>query len=180
MENNFQSKVHEWMLECFGQKVLGYIPERNHRFLEESLELVQSLGCSKDDAIKLVDYVFSRPMGYFVAEVGGVMVTLAALCGAADVDMEKAGDTELARVWEIIDKIREKWQNKPKHSPLPIHVGLPQVEYLDPVKGAAVFHREVSLSDVTDAFVKSRYLAASEIRLLKEFEEFFLLNINQL
>ena len=46
----------------------------------------------------LVDYVWSRPIGEPEQEVGGVMVTLAAYCLAADLDMHAAGETELARI----------------------------------------------------------------------------------
>jgi hypothetical protein len=55
-------------------------------------------------------------------ELGGVQVTLAALCFPHDLDMNEAAERELARVWTKIDKIRAKQAAKPKHSPLPEHV----------------------------------------------------------
>lgn len=100
--------------------------ERNHRFLEEALELVQSLGCTASEAHQLVDYVFGRPIGEPMQELGGVQVTLAALCFPHGLDMEAAAETELARVWTKIDKIRAKQAAKPKHSPLPQHVDVAQ------------------------------------------------------
>ena len=66
-----------------------------HRFLEEALELAQSFGCSNKEAHELVDYVFSRDVGQPEQEVGGVMVTLAALCSNAEIDMNGAGNQEL-------------------------------------------------------------------------------------
>lgn len=93
--------------------------ERNHRFLEEALELVQSLGCTQSEARQLVDYVFSRPVGEPKQELGGVMVTLSALASCHDMNLDTAGETELIRVWKNIDKIRAKQAAKPKHSPLP-------------------------------------------------------------
>jgi len=107
------------MQECFGEAISKDITERNHRFLEESLELVQSLGATASEARQLVDYVFGRHVGDAQQEVGGVMVTLAALCLAAGFDMHKCGEVELARVWGRIAQIREKQAQKPKHSPLP-------------------------------------------------------------
>ena len=95
--------------------------ERNHRFLEEALELVQSLGCTRSEAHQLVDYVFGRPAGEPKQELGGVMVTAAALCWPNELDMDEAAETELARVWKKIDIIRAKQLAKPKHSPLPEH-----------------------------------------------------------
>jgi hypothetical protein len=94
--------------------------ERNHRFLEEALETVQSLGCTCEEAHMLVDYVFGRPVGEPTQEVGGALVTLAALCVANGFSFENCGEIELARAWSKIDQIREKQKNKPKGSPLPL------------------------------------------------------------
>jgi len=116
-----QPRVLSWLLECFGAEIANDRIERNHRFLEESLELVQSTGCTKDEAHKLVDYVFGRPTGEPMQEVGGVMITLAALCLANGLDMHSAGEAELARITqpEMVIKIREKQKRKPAMSPLP-------------------------------------------------------------
>ncbi len=117
----FQARVQPWMLECFGPTIAADRIERNHRFLEEVIELVQSLGCTASEAHQLVDYTFGRPVGEPMQEVGGVMVTLAALCLASELDMHQAGETELARISEpaMVLKIRAKQAAKPKHSPLP-------------------------------------------------------------
>ena len=115
----FQSRVQLWMMACFGPKISADCVERNHRFLEEALELVQSTGCTQSEAHQLVDYVYGRPAGETRQEIGGVMVTLAALCLALGDDMHAAGETELARIWTKVDKIRAKQAAKPKHSPLP-------------------------------------------------------------
>lgn len=116
----FQQRVRPWMMACFGEAISNDLQERNHRFLEEALELVQSTGCTQSEAHQLVDYVFGRPVGEPAQEVGGVMVTLAALCLAAKMDMHAAGETELARIWTKVDQIRAKRAAKPKHSPLPV------------------------------------------------------------
>lgn len=115
----FQDRVKPWMDACFGPEISADAIERNHRFIEEALELVQANGCTQSEAHQLVDYVYNRPQGDINQEVGGVMVTLAALCLAVGVDMHEAGETELARVWTKIDKIRAKQASKPRHSPLP-------------------------------------------------------------
>lgn len=115
----FQGRVAPWMDACFGPEISADRIERNHRFLEEALELVQSTGCTASEAHQLVDYVYGRPAGETHQEIGGVMVTLAALCLAIGDDMHKAGETELARIWTKVEKIRAKQAAKPKHSPLP-------------------------------------------------------------
>ncbi|MFS2113337.1 hypothetical protein [Herbaspirillum frisingense] len=116
----FQQRVRPWMMACFGEAISNDLQERNHRFFEESTELVQSTGMTQSEAHQLVDYVYGRPVGEPVQEVGGVMVTLAALCLAAKMDMHAAGETELARIWTKVDQIRAKQAAKPKHSPLPV------------------------------------------------------------
>lgn len=118
-EQEFQSRVDPWLITCFGFEIARNREERNHRFLEESLELVQSLGCTQSEAHQLVDYVFNRPKGEPAQEAGGVMVTLAALCLAQEINMHEAGEVELARIWTKVETIRAKQAAKPKHSPLP-------------------------------------------------------------
>jgi hypothetical protein len=116
---DFQSRVAPWMKACFSSQIAADTVERNHRFLEEALELVQACGCTQSEAHQLVDYVYGRPVGEVRQEVGGVMVTLAALCLAQHISMHECGEAELARIWTCIDKIRAKQATKPKNSPLP-------------------------------------------------------------
>lgn len=116
---SLQSRVWVWMQACFGEKIARDKLERCHRFYEEATELVQAGGMSRDDAHRLVDYTYSRPVGAIDQEVGGVSMTLAALCLAYDLDMHAAGEREIVRVWSIIDKIRAKQAAKPHGSPLP-------------------------------------------------------------
>ncbi len=119
MVEEFQSKVRPWLLACFGEIIAGDREERNHRFLEEALELVQACGCTAREAHQLVDYTYGREVGFPPQEVGGVMVTLAALCLANDLDMHAAGWVELDRIWGKVEQIRAKQAAKPKYSPLP-------------------------------------------------------------
>lgn len=115
----FQQRVQPWLMACFGEMIAGDREERNHRFLEEALELVQACGCTASEAHQLVDYVHGRDIGEPAQEVGGVMVTLAALCLANGLDMHANGETELTRIWTKVEAIRAKQAAKPKHSPLP-------------------------------------------------------------
>lgn len=115
----YQHRVEEWLIACFPLHRRADASERTHRFLEEALELAQANRCSREDAMALVDYVFDRPAGDPELEVGGVMVTLAALCGTVGISMEQAGDRELERNWARIDVIRLKQASKQCGSPLP-------------------------------------------------------------
>ena len=116
----FQQSVQPWMMVCFGAEISADKVERNDRFTEESLELVQACGMTKDRVLALVDYVYDRPLGEPAQEVGGVMVTLAALCLAQGLDMHEAAEVELARIWTKVEAIRAKQLTKPRGSPLPI------------------------------------------------------------
>jgi Ni2+-binding GTPase involved in maturation of urease and hydrogenase len=117
--DTYQRRVGQWLSACFPPSVRADQRERTHRFLEEALELAQASGCSRDDALALVDYVFGRPQGQPAQEIGGVMVTLASLCVVSKVDLAAAADRELQRNWDRIDAIRAKQQTKPQGSPLP-------------------------------------------------------------
>ncbi len=115
----FQKRVDDWLKACFPADIQNDKAERTHRFLEEALELAQANDCPREHAIALVNYVYGRKQGKPELEVGGVMVTLAGLCCAYEIDMADAGELELNRNWSRIDAIRAKQQSKPKGSPLP-------------------------------------------------------------
>jgi len=110
---SFQSRVQPWMLSCFGPAITFDPHERNERFLEEALELVQAMDYTREQALKMVDYVYNRPKGEPYQEVGGVMITLAAFCEANQLNMNQCAEQELARVWTKVEQIREKQKGKP-------------------------------------------------------------------
>lgn len=125
--DTYQASADKWLLACFGGQIARDKVERNHRFLEESLELVQACGTTASEAHQLVDYVYGRETGEIGQEIGGVMNTLAALCSAHGFDMIVEGYREIARCWTKIEKIRAKQAAKPKHSPLPIRATTPLI-----------------------------------------------------
>lgn len=115
----FQDRVDPWMQACFGAEVSADKLERGDRLLEEVLELLQSGDYPSERVAMLTSYVWSRDIGEPAQEVGGVMVTLAAYCLAHGLNMHDAGETELARIWTKVEKIRAKQAAKPKGSALP-------------------------------------------------------------
>lgn len=140
----FQARVGGWMAQCFPPEVSEDLVERCDRFTEEALELVQAVGYSPERAHALVDYVFGRDVGDPPQEVGGVQVTLAALCNTAGLDMADAGEVELARILrpEIILKIRAKQAAKPTGSALPVATScaadasqVPGIDQIPPPQG---------------------------------------------
>ena len=117
-----QHRVAAWMLECFGPKIAMDKIERADRFIEEALELAQATGWTPDRGHALVDYVFGRPVGEIGQEVGGVMVTLAAICNTLDVNIHAEAEREVDRITQpdIVLKIRAKQAAKPTGSALPV------------------------------------------------------------
>lgn len=121
MAHGFQTRVFNWARKCFGEdeRKWNSTRERCNRFIEEALELCQSFGMSREDAHKIVEYVYNRPVGVPFQEVGGTLVTLSVLCSVHGIVMEDAGEVELDRCFEKIDVIRAKQATKKKDSALP-------------------------------------------------------------
>lgn len=112
----FRQRVKAWMLDCFGITLTVDKSERNQRFLEEALELVQSLNMTREQAHQMVDYVFNRPVGEPGQEAAGTMVSLAALCSTNYIDLDAEALKELERIGqpEMVAKIRIKQAAKPR------------------------------------------------------------------
>lgn len=119
--HEFQQRTGQWCVDCFGETTAADVQERTYRFIEEALELGQACGMTADQARDLVAYVFARPAGDVPQEIGGTMVTLAALCAGRGVDLDASAWGELARVLrpETMERVRAKHANKPHRSPLP-------------------------------------------------------------
>lgn len=118
----YQKRVGSWLEDCFGHTIAHDKIERIDRFIEEAIELAQSLGYSANRAHALVKYVFNRDVGEPNQELGGTLVTLASLCYAHGLDMAEGGETELRRIMqpEIREKIKAKQKTKPTGSALPV------------------------------------------------------------
>lgn len=111
-----QLAMARWLAAMHGNDTaLRDKPERACRLLEEALETAQAVGMPKEQALALVEYVYSRPASENVAqELGGTLTTLTALATACEVDLMEAVNTEFTRMWENIDRIREKQRSKPE------------------------------------------------------------------
>lgn len=95
--NTRQKRVVAWAQDTFGEIAMS-LRERAMRFTEEAVELAQATGLSQEDVSAIVAHVFRKPAGLFDQEVGGVGVTLLALCEIADVSTDLAEVTEIVRV----------------------------------------------------------------------------------
>lgn len=111
--STFQERTQDWLIRCLGSHAALDPTQRNQRFLEEALELVQARGCTESEALQLVRYVYDRPAGEVAQEIGGVMLSLAGLCAASSHNMNACGERELARVCSKLDEVRAKHELKP-------------------------------------------------------------------
>ena len=111
----FQDRAWSWCLEVFADRPqMSSVDERCRRFLEEAIELVQAAGLPESMAQRLVAHVYSRPVGEVRQEVGGAMVTLAALAHALFVDAGDAAVDEMRRIErpEVRERVRAKQAEK--------------------------------------------------------------------
>lgn len=115
MTDSFQTRTFDWLLRCFGKSIAYSRRERMQRFFEESCELVQAGGLTKEEAQALLDYTYSRPVGDLPQEIGGVQVCLASLSTATGYSLERCAEAELLRAESKIDAIRAKHAKKPDH-----------------------------------------------------------------
>lgn len=125
---HFQARVEPWLLACFGEEIADDTLERRDRAVEEFFEFLQWSDYPRERLAALEAYVWSRPVGEGHQELGGMMVTIAAMARAYRLDMHECGEVELARILapEIIEKIRAKQAAKPTGSALPIAGGAGQ------------------------------------------------------
>lgn len=105
-----QRDTEEWIRRCFPGATLP--EERGLRALEEMIELAQAMGVDRGQAHRLVDYVFDRPVGEIGQEIGGVALTLSAVASTVDIDLGSCWQTELDRVNDRIEQVREKQKFK--------------------------------------------------------------------
>jgi hypothetical protein len=116
----FQARADRW-LDAVTDGDPTDLQERRDRYSEESLELVQALGATREGMHELVDYVFSRPVGEPGDEMGDTKLCLANLASWAKLNMDACGEAMLARRSkpESVAKIRRKRSTRHGRGPLP-------------------------------------------------------------
>lgn len=109
-----QDVVARWVVSTFDEATAANAQERGLRLLEEVLELCQTQGMGKDQLHALVEYVYARPVGKAPQEVGGVMVTLAAMVSALGYDLTTCTRLELDRIHtdEVVERCRRRQSEK--------------------------------------------------------------------
>lgn len=119
-----QTTVLDWTRRAFGHNVANDPIERARRFIEEAVELAQACGLSKTEARAIVDHVFGKPAGEIGQEVGGVGVTLLALCELHGISADRAEAEELGRVLRLPISHFRKRQNAKADAGVALHSSL--------------------------------------------------------
>lgn len=96
--NARQARVFDWGCRAFGNDQMRSPQQRALRLIEEAIELAQSVFADKDQLHRLVDYVYSRPVGQVEAELGGVGVCLLAMAECVRVNADETEEREVARI----------------------------------------------------------------------------------
>ena len=113
MTQSLSNRVDQFLRECFSDDPNVRPQVRVLRFLEEALELAQSMGITKEKALEQVDYTYGRPIGEPVQEFGGVVFTLVSTGNALGLDLIEEGHKSVDEGFSRIDQIREKSKSKP-------------------------------------------------------------------
>ena len=97
-----------WAMKTYGS-VVRSTRYQAFRFIEEALELAQAMGLSREDVIRVVDHVFSRPQGDTYVGVGDVRLTLDILAETQEIDSDECYEGCMIRVLALDPaKMREK------------------------------------------------------------------------
>jgi hypothetical protein len=109
-----QSRVTAWVNTTFTKEEAENAPERALRTAEEAIELAQAVGVDAETLHRLVDYVFSRPVGKPEKEIAGTMVTIYAMAAAIGADAQAEFETEIVRINtpEVIERCRRRQHEK--------------------------------------------------------------------
>ena len=105
-----QARGMKWAEDCFGAELARVPQERASRFFEEAIELSQAAGLDKSSAMRLVEYVYGRPVGDPAQEAGGTQVALLILCEHLGISAGAEEHREFERVLSLAPEHMRKRQ----------------------------------------------------------------------
>ena len=95
---SLQTRLCAWLNECVGKRDAEDKDERDARFLEEAIELMQARGRSKEEIHQMVESVYAKPVGQVPQEIAGTLMTLFALAQSHGYDLMGLGEQEYRRI----------------------------------------------------------------------------------
>ena len=93
-----QRKLVKWGSECFGAEHMADRKVRALRLLEEAIELAQAAEVPEEQCSKLAAYVYSRPAGTALQELGGIGVTWLVAAAAFGESAAECLEREMLRI----------------------------------------------------------------------------------
>lgn len=78
------------------------------------MELAQAMEVTRWQALKLLWYVFRRPVGEVRQELGGVVFTLVGVANSLNMNIIREGHRSVDEAYGRIEKIRAKSKTKPR------------------------------------------------------------------
>lgn len=96
-----QRIIQSWAVKTFGE-IANDSAERGRRLLEEALELAQAVGVRREDALALVERVFSNIPGEISREIGQCGLVLLSLAEQQGFSAEAEEAREIARVLSLL------------------------------------------------------------------------------
>lgn len=99
--NRWMREITDFVVLTWGPKALENLPERAARILEEAAELAQAQAVPRETAMRIIDRVYSRPIGNVRDEEGDVMFTLLAHTAVSGTNLEEVLEERLQRVNSI-------------------------------------------------------------------------------
>lgn len=91
-------QVGIWCASRFGVEAFTNRRERAARVLEEAIELAQAEGVPIEKSRRIMEVVYSKPVGEPSQEAAGIMTTLMGWAAATDHDIEKVTRDEIDRI----------------------------------------------------------------------------------
>lgn len=95
-----QSQIRLWVVTRLGEEAMNP-HERGRRGTEEHLELFQVVGGTREEAHRLVDHVFDKPVGDAEQELGGCALTLLACAEGLNYHLGECAQNELMRIFSL-------------------------------------------------------------------------------
>lgn len=105
---DMQEQIKMWVVTRLGSEAMR-CHERGLRSSEENAELVQAFGVTREEAHRIIDRVFNKPVGDIKQELGGAMLTLLACAESAGCNLGMAAQDELDRIFLLpMEKFRSR------------------------------------------------------------------------
>ncbi len=114
--NYLAEEAARWVKETFGHAVYRSPKERALRLLEEAVELAQSSGVYRDQAVKVLEHVYAKPKGNPRDELVDVFFCTLVYANLAEVKLGEEVIEEQRLIWsnEMMTRIQNKYEDKIK------------------------------------------------------------------